>query len=164
MLTLALSLSSPAHAGKLADGFRGLAFGPASVLDQPPQPQGCIAGETTTRWLCVVEINGVATEVAYIAAEGWFYSVQIQPPRNYMAAAAVFAALTAAYGPCAKDQYASGVLPKCSWTDGSDGQARALWDYNRFSEESTVTIFHRDVYGNVEAIRKQRAAQAAEGL
>ena len=168
MLALALSLFSPAHAGKLADGFRGLAFGPASVLDQPPQPQGCVMGEATTvsatgaRWSCAVEINGVTVDATYIIEAGVFYGVQITPPRNFAAAVAVYDALTAAYGVCVKrDKYATGNMPDCTW---SDGEARAVWEYNPYSDKSAVSLFDRAVYNTVEAARKSAAEAAASGL
>lgn len=167
MLAIVIVLFSSAHAGKLAEGFRGLKFGPASVLDKPPQPQGCVRGDAGspqgkgTAWDCVVEINGVAVEAGYIVESGWFYGVQITVPDNFLAARAVREALGAAYGTCVTKEYASGVLPDCTWTEGT---SKAVWSYNQFSDASSVSIFDFATFANVEAARKAAAAAAAAGL
>lgn len=163
-----LLLVAAAYAGKLADGFRGLPFGPSDVLESPPQPQGCVMGEARTvlekgvRWSCVAEINGVAARVSYIIESGWYYGVQITPPEDFAAARAVHEALTAAYGPCAKnEQYATGPLPDCRW---NDSDTTAAWTYNQFNDQSAVSIFNKSVFAKVDAARKTKAAAAASGL
>lgn len=162
-----LFLMAAAYAGKLADGFRGLPFGPSAVLESPPQPQGCVLGEARTvldkgvRWSCVVEINGVAARVAYIIEGGWYYGVQITPPEDFTAARAVHEALTAAYGACVKGQYATGPLPDCRW---NDLDTTAAWTYNEFSDQSSVSIFNKSVFAKVDAARKAKAAAAASEL
>ena len=160
-------MSMSAQAGKLAEGFRGLPFGPAAILENPPQPSGCTQGDAISaqssgmKWVCVVEINGVAVEVNYAVEEGYFYGVQITPPANFPAARDVFAALTAAYGPCEQSEAASGPLPDCRWVDGS---SVATWTYNRFTDKSAVSIFSRAVFSEVDAARKAKANAAAQGL
>lgn len=166
MLAIVIALFSSAHAGKLAEGFRGIPFGPDAVLNNPPQPQGCVPGEAAaagsgSRWICVVEINGVAVQAAYIVEAGWFYGVQITPPADFSAAQAVRDALGAAYGACVRGQYTTGPLPDCTWGDGT---ARAAWSYNQFSDASSVSIFDFAVFAKVEAARKTKAAAAASGL
>ena len=162
-----LLLVAAAYAGKLADGFRGLPFGPSDVLESPPQPQGCVMGEARTvlergvRWSCAVEINGVAVQAAYIIEAGWFYGVQITPPDDFSAAHAVREALTAAYGTCVKDQYATGPLPDCRW---NDADTTATWSYNQFNDQSAISIFNKSVFAKVDAARKAKAASAASGL
>lgn len=162
-----LLLSSLASAGKLADGFRGLAYGPASVVENAPLPQGCVTGGTPLdgegeRWVCAVEINGIAVSASYMVDGGYFTGVYISVPSNFAAAAAVYEALSAAYGTC-RPKYAAdrSPFPECTWTDGT---ARAVWSYNQYSHKTTVTIFDMDVYAKVEAIRSERARQAASGL
>lgn len=160
-------MSMSAQAGKLAEGFRGIPFGPATVLENPPQPSGCRQGDAVStqakgvRWVCPVEINGVGVEANYAVEEGYYYGVQITPPANFAAARDVLAALTAAYGTCEQSQVASGPLPDCRWVDGS---AVAAWTYNRFTERSSISIFDRAVFSEVDAARKAKANAAAQGL
>lgn len=156
-----------AYAGKLADGFRALPWGDASVIENPPTPQGCIPGGTPPdgtgpRWVCQVEINGVAVSVSYMLESGYFTGVHITVPPNFPAADAVHQALIAAYGTCVpRYQGDRSPLPECTW---SDGTARAVWKYNEFNQATSVMIFDLGVYAKAEAVQKAKAEQAASGL
>lgn len=158
---------NPALAGKLAEGFRGLGYGPAEILKDPPSPQGCSPGDAPlegegSRWDCRVEINGVVVLVSYMVDSGYFYGVHLTPPANFSAAAAVYEALTAAYGTCTKKfEYDTEPLADCTWKDNA---ARAVWSYNQFSGTSSVAIFDMTVSGQVSRVRAERAARAAGGL
>lgn len=70
MIPILLFLAASATAGPLADGFRGLAFGPASALAVAPL-ESCVADPRPgVRWACDAEINGAPVLVCYHVDRG----------------------------------------------------------------------------------------------
>ena len=162
MLLVALTLS--AYAGKLADGFRGVPFGPDSILASAPMPEGCTevvgSGEKGIRWECATTINDASVNVYYFVEAGWFYSVRIDPAKQFTQASLVREAMLSAWGPCMA-KYPSDPMMECTWIDG---KSKALWEYNRFNQESSVTMMDVATFDRVKAARLQRAKASSSDL
>ena len=61
-----LALLAFAHAGKLADGWRGRPYGSAAWMEQAPA-EGCTptAAESVFKWRCQEKVGGVNVVVGY---------------------------------------------------------------------------------------------------
>jgi hypothetical protein len=160
-LSMMLLLSSPSLAGKLADGFRGIPYGPASVLDTAPG-ESCTAGtQEGARWVCQVQVGEVAVEVAYMVKENLFYGVHTTAT-GYMSCSAYFDVLSAAYGPgTPANTYDKSALADHKW---SDGEVIGSWEYNKYSDKGVFLAFHRAVVAQIDRIETERAKAAASGL
>lgn len=145
-------------AGKLADGFRGVPYGPAEVLTISPG-EGCQENPSQgTRWTCPVKLGDASVTAHYLAEEGLFYSVFLESTDGH----ALHDVLSAAYGTCRPlHDYDTAALADCAW---SDGNAVAIWEYNQFSGKAQVLLFDRVLQAQVKAAAGRRAAEAAKGL
>lgn len=82
-----ISLLLQAHAGPLADGVRGNAWGSAFSLGAPPQDAGCRAslGASTNSWACQEHLAGASARVVYVYSQtSGLMSVGVTPslPRD----------------------------------------------------------------------------------
>lgn len=152
-----------AHAGKLADGFRGVPFGPAAVLTGAPGQRCATTSDPEVRWECVYTLGEVEVKATYIVYDDLFYGVSVTPvTQTFGNALALRNVLEAAYGMCVpKVKGDTSVLPDCTWRDGT---AVALWEYNRYSDRSSLVLFDMVVHQQVEARQAAKAAEAARGL
>lgn len=67
-----------AEAGKLAEGFRGAAYGPESAVTESPLPECVRDVEDRVRWQCDTTIGEAAVQVSYLVDEGMFYGVYMK--------------------------------------------------------------------------------------
>lgn len=68
-LILSLLATPAAHAGKLADGYRGIPFGGAEAVKEKPLPS-CIRGEDPVRWTCDTTLGGMPVNVGFMVESG----------------------------------------------------------------------------------------------
>lgn len=147
--------------GKLADGFRGVPYGPAGVLDTPPA-EGCKSNPGPgSRWECPIKLGDASVSAYYMADQGLFYGMVLETV-GYANASALHEVLVVAYGPCTKKHdFDTDLLADCTWNDGS---VSAAWEYNPYSYKVQVLLFDRTLYETIRAVGTQRAAEAAKGL
>ena len=158
-----LILTLAAHAGKLAEGFRGVPFGDEATIETAPLGT-CIAGdEAGVKWVCPTEVGGVAVLAAYMVGEELFYGVVLTPiEQSFTAAAGLRDVCTAAYGAGRKkNEYDSSSLPDWRWVDGS---VYAVFSYNQYSNVSSVLIFDTKVMGEKDKRTKTRALESVNDL
>jgi hypothetical protein len=158
MILLTLCFST-AHAGKLADGWRGRPFGPA---DEPIAAPGdaCVSSpEAGVRWRCSETIGTETVTVAYMAQEGIYSSVLITC-NGFSSCSSVLDTLTAAWGkPFSVKEY--GTLPDRYW---SDGLVIGAWSYNQFSHKGTALASHTEWFAAIKAKEAAKARSAADDL
>ncbi len=147
--------------GKLADGFRGVPYGPAEILTEAPG-EGCKENPGPgTRWECPVKLGDASAMAYYMVEEGLFYGVVLEST-GATNASALHGVLTAAYGGCRKlHDYDTATLADCAWTDGS---VAAIWEYNQFSGKAQALLFDQTLQAKIKAAAAARAAEAAKGL
>lgn len=152
--------TTEAHAG-LSDGFRGLAFGDAAVLESAPI-QGCArSSEEGVVWECQTTIGEVSVVVKYAAMEGLFCGVAIEV-NGYTNASSLMATFKSAYGPGVQQHdWDDSALAGRFW---KDGDVLAGWTYNEFSGDGMMTMFSAPVHDEVERRKKARAAGGVEDL
>lgn len=162
MILSSLLFCAFAHAGKLAEGWRGLPYGAnPAVLRGPPQVEGCLPGEGDARWICEETINGMRFPVAYMVREELFVGVFVRCA-TYLECRVLFDTLSAAWGEL--DVAAAGarrVLADGYWFEGRVG---AMWSYNPYTSTGTVATSDLDVTARAEAVARARAKAAAEAL
>lgn len=163
---LVLASTPEAFAGKLAEGFRGLAFGTA--LDTPPEtaPEAaCVSNpEPGIRWSCSVEIGGVPLQAHYGTSYGRHYTTLLQGKLDYAQATTLLDVLKAGWGtPRPMDSWVQkpAVDDKQFWMDGD---IMAMWDRNQFSGETTLAVMSMTEVRQKEAADKAAAAAAVGGL
>lgn len=146
-------------AGKLADdnGFRGLKFGPDTVLAMPPM-EGCLGDlAPTARWACPTTIGGQPVKVYYMAEHGWFSGVLISG-EGYASCYAIKDVLTEAWGtPRQDNQY----IEDYRWTDG---RVLANFEFEEGPDTCTIIVTNRDVGKKVEAAEKDAAKKGVGDL
>jgi hypothetical protein len=155
-------LLSVAHAGKLANGWRGHLYGDATWLASPPS-EGCTpTPEVGVRWLCPESVGGAKVEVNYMLATeiGGAFTGIVLRCEGYLVCAAVLDTLMAAWGkPFRTEEY--GTLPDRTWADGS---VLAGWEYNQFSDIGTATTFDKVLYERIKVVEASKAQDAAGEL
>jgi hypothetical protein len=152
---LALSLLLPAQAGKLADGFRGLPFGDASVAATQPLDD-CLAGDVEgVLWLCTSTIGSSPVVVAYMGGDGLFTGVYITA-QGYEHRAPLLAAMQGAWGAGIE----GGARIDRIWRDGT---VIGSFKHNRYSGETAVAIYDTAVSKEQKARAAARARKAAAG-
>lgn len=161
MINFIIAITLSAHAGKLAEGFRGLSFGPADVLSEAPM-DGCLANtEVGVRWSCPTTIGGVPVTANYMVQTDVFVSVLINV-EGYANATKYRAVLEAAYGPGRPQKpYAKGGMDDWAWQDGS---VYATFSYNRFTDRVTSIIFDMTKADEAKARAAKAAAEATGDL
>lgn len=159
--TIILAITLPAHAGKLADGFRGIPYG-EQPAPAPLQDAACVTDpEPGVPWLCSTTIGTVPVKVGptYDAGRVYGFFLHAKGASN---CDVLMDTLTAAYGPStpARD-FMRGKLDDRIWYDGN---ARAAWDYNQFSHVCTVAMFDATEFEAVKAAQAAKAATATGDL
>ena len=159
-------LLSVAHAGKLANGWRGhpygLAGGPGDFLSRAPAENCTPDPEPGVRWLCPESVGGAPAEVNYMLAPemGGAFTGIVLRCKGYASCATVLDTLMAAWGkPSRTEEY--GPLPDRTWADGS---VLAGWEYNQFSDTGTATAFDKVLYERIKAVKASKAQDAAGEL
>lgn len=150
-----------ALAGKLAEGYRGIPFGPQAVLDNPPSEACAYLPHPGVKWDCNQTIGGVNVTTSYSVEEGIFYGVGINVS-TYSDSSTVMDVLKAAYGPGMKlKQYQTGVLPEWMW---KDGDVIATFSYNQITSTALIVIFNRAKLAEVDEKKASKAASSAGDL
>lgn len=155
-----LMMMAMAHAGKLADGYRGLAWGPHETLEQPDGQ--CQADpEPGAAFLCQQNIGEVPVNVGYGYNEGLLYSVLIMA-NGFTDCDKLMDTFTAAWGRSTPQKtYAKGKLDDRIWVDG---RTSAVWSWNRYSEKCQVVALHMPSYDAVKAAQASKAQEAVNDL
>ena len=155
------AIVTEAQAGKLADGFRGLPFGDAAFLDQPPHDGCATSPDESSKWTCSTTIGKVPVVVNYVVMEGLYVGVQITT-EGHTNASELLSTLTQAYGRARRTH---------DWDDSSmgdrmwfDGVVVCSWNWNQYSDLAEVYIIDRDVYAEAEKRQSDRAAQGVGDL
>ena len=154
--------ASAAHAGKLAEGFRGLNFG---KMDDIPKPDASCAAnpEETVRWGCRSKVGDASVNLAYFYQYGWFTSVLITGD-TYGDCKALRDVLVQAYGtPRATKSYGSAtdMNSDVNWRDGDN---LAAWSFNQFSDKCQVLVWSDTAYRHTKAAEKLEAKKAVNDL
>lgn len=153
--------ANTAEAGKMAEGFRGLPYGPATVLDTAPGENCAANTEASVRWSCQVRLGEANVEVAYMVQEGLFLGVVIHA-EGHSNATAFFDVLVAGYGPGTPgNTYDTSRLADRRWQDGN---VVGSWDYNKFSDKAQFVAFDQTLMTKIKAAESDRAKAAASGL
>jgi len=148
-----------ADAGKLSEGFRGLPFGPDSIISEPPLT-GCtknVQSPDDWSWICKSQINGVPVIVMYAASHGYFYAVtalasDMTGSGGLLNARRLREGAISAWGAgVQRHENDPKTFPDWFWLDGAVG---ALFMYNPIRDQSTLTLTDT-------AVKKQRDAAAA---
>jgi hypothetical protein len=161
-----LLLLSTATAGKLSDGWHGLPYGPASVLETAPTSVCTRTPEATVAWICDETIGGAPVKVHYMADEGWFTGVMIKA-ESYASCSVLFDVLTAAWKVpfTPKSEYDKGLLPDGFWNlMAYKRETAAAWHYNTYSDTCSASTMNTGLSALIEAAKAKRAAAAAESL
>lgn len=160
-LLAVLVLAGQAHAGKLADGFRGHPFGDAAFLEEPPDDNCMSNPETGVRWTCQTSIGDVPVSVSYMVLEGLYIGVLITT-EGYTHASNLLTTLQQAYGPGRK---------KHDWDTDSmgdrlwmDGNVFGVWEWNKYSGEGKITLMANDVYLRSQELQKSRTSTGVNDL
>lgn len=157
-LTLLFAVAT-AHAGKLADGWRGRPFGPASLLAEPPVPGRVSAPEPGVRWRCQEMVGAAPVTVAYMVDEDIFSSVMVACA-GFADCQTLVDAVGAAWGkPFSIESYDS--LPERFW---QDGPVVGVWRYNQFSGSGVAMASDQTLYAEVKRRKAVRARSAADDL
>jgi hypothetical protein len=158
---LLMMMLSNAMAGKLAEGFRGLPYGPASVLDTAPGESCANTGEAGVRWVCLMRLGEASVEVSYMVQEGLFCGILIRSA-GYSNATAFFDVLLAGYGVgTPANTYDESRMADRRW---QDGDVIGSWEYNKYSDKAQFISFNRSLMAQIKAIETERAKAAAGGL
>jgi hypothetical protein len=161
-----LMLASLAHGGKLADGYRGLAWG---IYEQVPKPPGsCIAdpdameGIRGVPWYCDQTIGSVPVGVYYMWEHQRLYSVMIKT-KGFVQCDTLMDTLIAAWGRPSPSASSTGTdkLDGKMWLDTEVG---AVWSYNEWMHECNVVLLHRKLYAEVEKARAAAARRSVDDL
>lgn len=149
-------LMSSAQAGKLADGYRGMAWG---AYQDIPHPGGQCAENTepTVRWQCDQTIGEIPVKVSYGYKQGLFYAVIIRTA-GYTNCDTLMDTLTIAWGPSRPNKtYAAKKLDDRAWVDGP---VYAGWEHNQFNDQCQIAIINT-VY--MDAIKEKEIEKAKSG-
>ena len=150
-----------ATAGKLAEGYRGIPFGPENVLQNPPSEVCAYLPHPGVKWDCNQTIAGVNVTTTYSVEEGIFFMVGINVS-TYTDSSNVMDVLLAAWGPGMKlKPYQTGVLPEWVW---KDGDVMAKFTYNQVSGTGLIVIFDKVKLAEVDAKKAAKAASSAGDL
>ncbi len=160
---LILAISTAAHAGKLAEGYRSMAWGPHAELPKPPGNcvQNAYPGIT---WACAHTIGVVNANVFYMYKYGLLYAVSINA-EGHAQCTALNDALTAAWGEYVFTNHKDdpgysydALIDEHLW---SDGTAVAFWQYKKYVHTCAVSLISQPHYKIVSA---RDAAAGAEAL
>ncbi len=155
LIALTLSLILPAQAGKMAEGFRGVPFGDASVVATEPLDD-CLAGDVEgVLWLCTSTIGSSPVAVAYMGGDKLFTGVYITA-QGYEHRAPLLAAMQGAWGAGVE----GGPRIDRLWRDGT---VVGSFKHNRYSGETAVAIYDTVVSKEQKARAAARARKAVAG-
>lgn len=161
MLAIMIGLALTAHAGKLADGFRGIPYGDVAALSVAPSENCSHRPEPLVEWYCQDKIGQAEVQIAYVVDRGLFFGVHITA-KGWRNADALLEVAKAAWGDG---------RPEHDWDDSwradrlwSDGNVGAKFEYNQFSEASTMITVHMALKREIDGMAKAEAAKAVNDL
>lgn len=159
-MTVLMMLASLAHGGKLAEGYRGLAWGAHETLEQPSEQ--CQADpEPGAAWLCKQTIGEVPVSVGYGYDHGILYSVLIMA-EGHTACDTLMDTLTSAWGRSTPQRtYATGKLDDRIWVDK---RTSGVWKWNRYAGKCQVVMLHLPSYDEVKAANAKQAEAGVNDL
>lgn len=154
-------LLSPASAGKLAEGFRGVPFGDATPLAAPPLP-GCVKNpEAGVLWRCASQLGEFPVTVYYMVGLNTFMGISIHGS-GYSVCEGIRDTLKAGWGVGAPaDKYDTGPLPEWRWHDDF---VLGSFDYNRFSSTCTAMTMHMGYYREMKEKKEKEAVKGTGDL
>jgi hypothetical protein len=157
---IVLMMMATAYGGKLAEGYRGLAWGAHETVEQPDGE--CMKeAQEGTAWICQQTIGDVPVTVGYGYEHKTLYSVLIMA-EGYTACDTLMDTFTAAWGrSIPQKEYAKGKLDDRIWMDG---RTSAVWSWNRYSEKCQVVALHLPSYDAVKAAQASKAASGVDDL
>jgi hypothetical protein len=155
LLSLVLTTSSPAHAGKLASGFRSIPFGDPAPLKTAPSDQCIHRPEDTVEWRCADNIGPTPVSINYMVDEEVYYGVYITA-KGIQAKEDLMAALKAAWGPSMQTANFEGL-----WIDrGIYGSLR----YNKYSGDVEVIVNSEAATKGMQRRKEERGKSAVNDL
>jgi hypothetical protein len=152
-----------ASAGKLAEGFLGVPYGDATVLEAGPPIESCKPGLADgIRWFCDHTIGTARVKVAFMVSEGLYTSTMISGD-SLDECQEVAATFKAAYGEGTPkyDFERNNALAERTWFDGA-GVANFI--YYKYSHKCDALISNLDIHKLEESRRAERAKAATSGL
>lgn len=155
LLAAGLLAATTAHAGALADGFRGIPYGDIAVLNKPPMPD-CIHPEARTgvRWACPTSIGDVPVGVHYMGGHGIYYGVLVKA-QGYTAHLGLRAALRGAWG-----EPIDGPPGVLIWMDGP---VMGSLQYTRAGQVVTLVMVHQPLQEQYKQLAAEAARAAGKG-
>ena len=156
-----IALLLTANAGDLQAGWRGLAFGPAEVLDMKPSDDCDANPEVGIRWRCNRTVGAAMTVESYLV-DGPDYKAVAIGATGYGDCAVLLDALNAAWGAYEPKEYATGLLADGFW--GITRRVSASWSWNRFSGQCYAFVLDNELQKRSQERARMKAAQAAEAL
>lgn len=161
LLIATMAIAGTAHAGKLADGFRGIPYGDAAALEAPPMSTCGSSLDPAVKWVCTATIGEVPVTVSYAVMEGLYVGVMIKVS-GYVHASELLATLQQAYGRGTKDHdWDSDAMADRKWLDGT---VAAAWSWNQFSDEGEFIILDIEQHDLAELRKNERAKSGVDDL
>ena len=161
IILAALLATTTAHAGKLAEGFRGIPWGDPAPLQTPPAPDCRRPADPSGIWECDTEIGDADVQISYAVAEGLFIGVVIKTS-GFANASLLHATLLQAYGDCRKNwQRDTSALADCIITDGN---AVLGWEWNAYTKRGKAVLIDREVVDQSIEAEAKRAAAGVDDL
>jgi len=156
-----LILSLTAHAGKLAEGVKGIVYGPQPAPAQLEGATCAVQHVPGIPWVCQSTVGAVPVLVSPGYEHGRVYAVLVSATGD-TECRTLMDTLTAAYGSSRPiSEYADGPLDDRGWFDGD---VIATWSYNRFSKRCDFVAIDMPTKAAVDAAAAQVAAGAVGDL
>ena len=161
MFALMLALTMSADAGKLAEGVKGIAYGPQPAPAQLDGATCAVQHVLGIPWVCQSTVGAVPVLVSPGYEHGRVYAVLVSATGD-TECRTLMDTLTAAYGSSRPiSEYADGPLDDRGWFDGD---VIATWSYNRFSKRCDFVAIHMPTKAAMDAEAAQVAAGAVGDL
>lgn len=161
LLALALALIPQAHAGKLAEGVRGVSWG---MQSKPAALTGsaCTSDpEPGVPWTCRTTVGNTPVSISPGYRHGRVYAMLIASEGS-TECTALMDTLVAAYGVSRPiNDYLNGPMDDRAWIDGD---VIATWGYNRFSKRCQFVAIHMPSQDALKAADAKSAAGAVGDL
>jgi len=159
--TIALALTLPAAAGKLADGVRGVTWG-AQPAPAPLKGAACTTDpEPGILWTCATTVGATPVRVSPGYRHGHVYAMLISA-KGTTECGALMDTLVAAYGKSRPiNEYLDGPMDDRAWFDGD---VIATWGYNQFTRECNFVAVHTPSQKAIKVEDAKAAATAAGDL
>ena len=163
---LILLMSSAALAGKLENGWRGIPYGPAEVLEKAPGMTCLENPEAGVRWKCAERVADVSVESAYMVDHGFYTGVNLTC-HGYADCRVLYDTVTAAWAvpfTRKRESDASALADGFFNLAAAKTGVCASWEFNDYTNVGTLLVIDMVLAHRVESLRKAEAARAAEAL